>query len=411
MPAAADRRAGTPTLRIPFTRLPGPDDRKANISPRIQLVPKSVTDNVDVVIAGAGLVGLSIAKALAAAGREVMVLEAESSIGTGMSSRNSEVIHAGIYYPAGSLKARLCVEGRALLYDYCQARNIGHNRIGKLIVAATAEEAETLEVIRQGAITNGVEDLIPLSRAQATELEPALQAVAALWSPSTGIVDSHALMLAYQGDAEAAGTIVVFHAPVLGGRIMTRGVALEIGGSEPLRLTCNLFVNCAGLDATKIAARIEGLPAAAIPALHPCKGSYFSLSMRSPFRHLIYPVPEPGGLGTHLTLDLGGQARFGPDVEWADSLDYRVDPARAARFYPAIRRYWPDLPDNALLPAYSGIRAKLSGPGEPAADFRIDGPLQHGIPGIINLFGIESPGLTASLAIARHVLRMADDTA
>ena len=370
-----------------------------------------MTDHVDVVIAGAGLVGLSIAKALAEAGREVMVLEAESSIGTGMSSRNSEVIHAGIYYPAGSLKARLCVEGRALLYEYCRARGIGHNRIGKLIVAATADEVETLEVIRQGAATNGVEDLIPLTGARTTELEPALRAVAALWSPSTGIIDSHALMLAYQGDAEAAGAMVVCRAPVLRGDIVRSGIALEVGGETALRLSCNLFVNCAGLDATKIAQQIDGFPAAAIPALHRCKGSYFSLGMRSPFRHLIYPVPEPGGLGTHLTLDLGGQARFGPDVEWVDSVDYRVDPARAARFYPAIRRYWPGLPDNALLPAYSGIRAKLSGPGEPAADFRIDGPLQHGIPGIINLFGIESPGLTASLAIARHVLGMTEANA
>jgi len=358
---------------------------------------------VDVIIAGAGVVGLAIAKTLAERGRDVWVLDAATSIGTGASSRNSEVIHAGLYYPKDSLKARLCVEGRRLLYDYCRSRKIDHCAIGKLIVATNDDETATLRSIQEHGAANGVDDLVQLSQAEVRRYEPALRTVGALWSPSSGIIDSHALMFAYQGDAEAAGATIVCRAPIVGGEITETGVALTVGGDTPMHLSCRLFINCAGLGAVDLARKLIGFPASAIPPAYLCKGSYFSLNRRSPFRHLIYPVPEPGGLGVHATLDLGGQTRFGPDVEWTDRIDYGVEQTRAARFYPTIRRYWPDLPDDALQPAYSGIRAKITGPGEPSADFRIDGPEQHGIPGVIHLFGIESPGLTASLAIGAHV--------
>ncbi len=360
-------------------------------------------EHVECVVIGAGVVGLAAARALALSGREVWVLEGAGGIGTGTSSRNSEVVHAGIYYPAGSLKARLCVEGKHMLYDYCTERGVAHSRLGKLIVAAEPAELPILQTIRAKAAANGVDDLQLLSGEDAQRMEPALHAAGALLSPSTGIVDSHALMLAYQGDIENAGGAVVFHAPVLGGAARPGGFVLHIGGDEPMELACEVLVNAVGLHAPDVARRIEGIPPDSIPQAHLCKGSYYSLQGRAPFHRLIYPVPEAAGLGVHLTLDLGGQARFGPDVQWVETEDYDVDIRRADGFYAAIRRYWPALPDGALAPGYAGIRPKISGPRDPAADFLVSGPAQHGIGGLVNLFGIESPGLTASMALGGHV--------
>lgn len=362
-----------------------------------------MTSFVDSVVIGAGVVGLAVARALAISGHDVLVLEKEASIGQGASSRNSEVIHAGIYYPAGSLKARLCVAGRVALYDYCTRQGVPFRKTGKLIVATNLSELAQLEAIGDKAIANGVDDLSFLTIAQAATLEPALNCAGALLSPSTGIVDSHALMLAYQGDAEAFGATIAFNTPVLGAEVTGKGFCLSVGGAEPMVLDTGILVNAAGLDAPALARNIQGLPKDFIPQDYLCKGSYFTLAGKSPFSRLIYPVPEAAGLGVHLTLDLGGQARFGPDVEWVDHIDYRVDPARAQKFYAAIRRYWPDLKDGALQPAYSGIRPKISGPGAGSADFMIEGPLNHGVAGLVNLYGIESPGLTASLAIGDAV--------
>ncbi len=367
-------------------------------------------ERVDCVVIGAGVVGLAVARALAMAGREVLVLESEAAIGTATSARNSEVIHAGIYYPQGSLKARLCVSGRAALYDFCARFGVEHRRCGKLIVATDAAQREDLAQIRQHALANGVNDLRLLDAAQVHALEPDLHAVAALLSPDTGIIDSHGLMLALQGDAEHHGALLALRAPVDGIVCEDDGFVIEVGGDAPMRLHANTLVNSAGHGAPALAARMQGLPAACVPRSWYAKGSYFSLAGRTPFQHLIYPLPEPGGLGTHLTLDLAGRARFGPDVEWVDRLDYTLDPARADRFYAAIRRYWPALPDQALQPAYTGIRPKISGPGQPNADFRIDGPADHGIAGLVNLFGIESPGLTSSLAIGDHVCALLELT-
>ncbi|HTS92781.1 MAG TPA: NAD(P)/FAD-dependent oxidoreductase [Stellaceae bacterium] len=361
---------------------------------------------VDCVVIGAGVVGLAVARALARAGREVLVLEKERWIGSDTSSRNSEVIHAGLYYPKDSLKALLCVEGRHALYDYCAEHGVPHKRIGKLLVACRDEEVKSLESVWVRAGANGVADLRWLSADEARALEPNLSCVKAFLSPSTGIVDSHALMLAYQGDAEAAGAVLALRAPVLSGRVESRGFLLEVGGEEPMRIRTELVVNSAGLYAPTLARKIAGIPEAAIPTAYYCRGVYFSLSGRAPFKRLIYPAPEAAGLGVHLTLDMGGQARFGPDTEWIDGIDYTVDPRRGDKFYAAIRTYWPSLPDGALQPGYAGVRPKISAPNEPAADFRIDGPERHGVPGLINLFGIESPGLTASLAIAERVLRL-----
>ena len=359
--------------------------------------------SVDCVVAGAGVVGLAIARALALKGREVLVLEATGLVGSETSARNSEVIHAGIYYAPGTLKARLCVEGRHALYAYCAARGVPHRRCGKLIVAASPAETDRLAAIDAHARACGVDDLAPLTGAQARALEPALNAEAALLSPSTGIIDSHALMLAYRGDLEDAGGMIAFNAPILSGEVTADGFALDVGGAEPMRLSCTHFINAAGHGAVPLARALSGVPAEAVPGAWFCKGSYFTLSGRAPFSRLVYPVPEQAGLGVHLTLDLGGQARFGPDTEWVDGLDYTVDPARGEKFYAAIRRYWPALPDGALNPAYAGIRPKIVPAGAPAADFRIDGPAEHGVPGLVQLFGIESPGLTASLAIADRV--------
>lgn len=363
--------------------------------------------NVDIqsVVIGAGVVGLAVARALTMSGRDVLVVEAGEGIGTGISSRNSEVIHAGIYYPGGSLKAQLCVEGKQRLYTYCDGHAVDYRRVGKLIVATDEQQRSALTRLLEQGRLNGVDDLQWLDGAQARELEPALSCIAALWSPSTGIVDSHGLMLALQGDAQTFGATLALRTPLLSARCTEQGFELHMGGNQPMTLGCRELINCAGLSAPEVASSIVGLPAQFIPRAHLCKGSYFSFSGRAPFRHLVYPAPESAGLGVHMTLDLGGQARFGPDVEWVDEVDYRVAPHRADGFYQAIRRYWPGLPDHSLQPAYSGIRPKISGPNDPAADFRISGPTEHGVPGLVNLFGIESPGLTSCLALAGHVLK------
>ncbi|HYN13305.1 MAG TPA: NAD(P)/FAD-dependent oxidoreductase [Burkholderiales bacterium] len=360
-------------------------------------------EKLDAVVIGAGVVGLAVARALAMAGREVVILEAEDAIGTHTSSRNSEVIHAGIYYPKGSLKARSCVAGKALLYEYCAAHGVPHRRCGKLIVAADEKQLGELEEIEKKAHANGVTDVVPLSRSQALAMEPELHCVGALHSPSTGIIDSHALMLAYLGDAEDHGAMLALKSPLKAAAVRAGGFELEVGGSEPV--FTSVLVNSAGLRAPTTAKKIQGYPENLAPRELYAKGNYYSLARRSPFTRLIYPVPEPGGLGVHVTLDLAGQARFGPDVEWIERIAYDVDPRRAERFYAAIRRYWPGLPDGALLPGYAGIRPKTAGPGEPAPDFAIQGPSAHGLGGLVNLFGIESPGLTSSLALADLVVK------
>jgi L-2-hydroxyglutarate oxidase LhgO len=365
-------------------------------------------EKVDCVVIGAGVIGLAIARRLAQAGREVIVLEAAEGIGTVTSSRNSEVIHAGIYYRAGSLMAQMCVSGKQALYRYCNDHGIPHRNCGKLIVATTPEETQKLQSIRAHAEANGVGDLQELTGDAARALEPALNCDAALLSPSTGIIDSHSYMLALRGDAEEAGAAYAFHTPLLHARTAAGRIELETGGDTPMTLACNLLINAAGLNAPAVARSIDGMPVALIPSPYLAKGNYFSCSARAPFSRLIYPVPEPGGLGVHLTLDMAGQARFGPDVEWIESIDYTVDPARAEGFYPAIRRYWPTLPDGALMPSYSGIRPKIVPPAVATQDFLIQGPKDHGVEGLINLFGIESPGLTSSLAIADHVGALAE---
>jgi L-2-hydroxyglutarate oxidase LhgO len=364
-------------------------------------------DRVECVVIGAGVIGLAVARRLAQAGREVIVLEAAEGIGTVTSSRNSEVIHAGIYYRAGSFMARMCVAGKRALYDYCADHGIPHRNCGKLIVATTSKETEKLQSIRAHAEANGVCDMQTLSGEAARALEPALNCDAALLSPSTGIIDSHAYMLSLRGDAEAAGAAFAFRTPLLRARAAAGKIELDAGGEAPMALECRLLINAAGLDAPATARGIEGMPRELIPQAYLAKGNYFSCSARAPFSRLIYPVPEPGGLGVHLTLDMAGQARFGPDVEWVDHIDYAVDPARAERFYPAIRKYWPTLPDGALMPSYSGIRPKIVPPAIASQDFVIQGPRDHGVDGLINLFGIESPGLTSSLAIANHVGELA----
>ena len=365
-------------------------------------------DELDCAVIGGGVVGLAAARALALAGREVLVLESEGAIGTGTSSRNSEVIHAGIYYPQGSLKAKLCVEGRNALYAYAAERGVPHQRCGKLIVATSAEQVGQLEAIRVKAVANGVDDLVQITAQQAREMEPQLHCTAALHSPSTGIVDSHALMLSLLGDLENAGGMLALKSPIIRAECGNGGIVLIAEDGTALR--CRSVVNAAGLGAPSLARRFEGLPASAIPTEYFAKGNYFTLSGRAPFSRLIYPVPEPGGLGVHLTIDLGGQAKFGPDVQWVESADdLVVNPARGDGFYAEVRKYWPALPDGGLIPGYAGMRPKISGPGEPAADFRIDGPALHGVPGLVNLFGIESPGLTSSLAIGAHVARLLAD--
>ncbi len=361
-------------------------------------------DSVHTIVVGAGVVGLAIARELAISGREVVVLEQADHFGTQTSSRNSEVIHAGIYYEPGSLKARLCVEGKRLLYPFCESHGVAHRRCGKLIVAADETQLDGLRKIERRAQAAGVADLQWLSAAQAVALEPALACKHALLSPSTGIIDSHGLMLALLGEAEDHGAMLARLSRMIRAEAGAGGFTVEIdAGGDSIRLGCRELINSAGLAAPAIAASIGGLPADQVPRAYLAKGSYFSLSARCPFSHLIYPIPNEAGLGVHLTLDLAGQGRFGPDVEWVDREDYDVDPRRADGFYEEIRRYWPGLPDGTLHPAYSGIRPKIVGPGAPAADFVIAGAETHGVAGLVNLFGIESPGLTASLAIAARV--------
>jgi len=348
------------------------------------------------------VVGLAVARALAQSGREVVILEAEDAIGTHTSSRNSEVIHAGIYYPKGSLKARTCVAGKELLYEYCVAHGVPHRRSGKLIVVTSQEQVGELESIQKKAHANGVTDVVWMTREQVQALEPEISCVAGLYSPSTGIIDSHALMLAYLGDAEERGAMLALKTHLLGAQVCADGFVVH---SDQMDVACNVLVNSAGLRAPSVAHGIEGFPKKFIPKEFYAKGNYYSLSRKAPFSRLVYPVPEPGGLGVHVTLDLAGQARFGPDVEWVERIDYQVDPKRSERFYAAIRKYWPGLPDGALAPGYAGIRPKTAGPKEPAPDFEVQGPSVHGVPGLVHLFGIESPGLTASLALAGIVLR------
>jgi L-2-hydroxyglutarate oxidase LhgO len=370
-------------------------------------VSDTAITGAEVGVIGAGVVGLAIARRLARAGREVFLIEKERFTGAHTSSRNSEVIHAGIHYPAGSLKARLCVAGRDALYAYCAERNVPHSRLGKLVVATCEEEVPGLVHTADAAAANGVE-LQCMDATEVHALEPEVSAVRGLWSPLTGIVDSHAFMAALREDAERAGATVVLGTPVLSGRVVEGGVELSLGGDEPARVRFELVINCAGLWAPEVARRMEGFPRTRVPPQRFAKAHYFVLSGRAPFRHLVYPVPVPGGLGTHLTLDLAGKARFGPDVEWVDSVDYRFDEGREAGFYRSVRRYWPGLPDGALQPGYTGIRPKVSGPGEPAADFLIHGPEVHGVERLVQLYGIESPGLTAALAIAEYVATLTE---
>jgi len=360
--------------------------------------------DIDAIVIGAGVVGLAVARGLARSGRSVIVLDGAEGIGTETSSRNSEVIHAGIYYPTGSLKAKLCVKGRRALYQFCDSHKVPYRRCGKLIVATDAAESAAIEKLKATGDANDVEELKLITGDEARAMEPALYATAALLSPVTGILDSHSFMLALQGDAEAHEAAFAFHTPFLRADVSGNIIRVETGGAEPMTLTTGLLVNAAGLHASKTAEAMSGLPSDHVPQTRYARGNYFTLQGRAPFSHLIYPAPHTHGLGVHLTIDLAGQARFGPDVEWIDDISYDVNPKRAEGFSEAIRRYWPALPDDALAPGYSGIRPKISGPNDPAPDFRIDGPATHGIPGLVNLFGIESPGLTASLAIADAVL-------
>lgn len=362
-----------------------------------------MSEQVDCVVIGAGVVGLAVARALALQGREVIVLEAEDSIGNHTSSRNSEVIHAGIYYPKGSLKARLCVNGKAQLYPYLRERGIPFDNCGKVLVAGTEAEIPIVLGYIDKANANGVHDLRRITLDELRDLEPAVTAVAAVYSPSTGIIDSHAYMLALQGDLESGGGAVVFLSPVLGGEVTREGILLRVGGNEPMELLCRTVVNSAGLLAPQLARSIGGIAAGTIPPQYFAKGHYYTLSGRSPFRRLVYPMAGHGFLGVHVTIDLGGQARFGPDIEWIDRVDYSFNNAREPLFYEAIRQYYPALKDGSLQPGYTGIRPKISGPKEPAADFLIQGQREHGVAGLVNLYGIESPGLTASLAIAEEV--------
>ena len=366
-------------------------------------------DRINCVVTGAGVVGLAIARELSLRGLETLVIERASAIGTETSARNSEVIHAGIYYPPGSLKAELCVRGKNMLYRFAAERGISHRNCGKIIVATSQEQEAILHTIANRASACGVDDLSFLSAGEARALEPALTCVAALHSPSTGIIDSHGYMLALRGDIEKTGSGIALNTRLASVRVERDGFLVEtIDGQsgEAFPLLARHVINSAGLWATELAASVEGLDRRFVPEIRYAKGNYFSVSGRAPFSRLIYPVPEPGGLGVHLTLDLAGTMRFGPDVEWIDRIDYMVDPRRADHFYHEIRKYWPALRDGSLEPAYSGIRPKLYRDGQAMADFAIEGPEIHGVPGLVNLFGIESPGLTSSLAIAENVADM-----
>ncbi|MEQ9109360.1 MAG: NAD(P)/FAD-dependent oxidoreductase [Rhodospirillaceae bacterium] len=365
-----------------------------------------MSESADCIVIGAGVIGLAVARAMAMAGRDVIVIETADAIGTATSSRNSEVIHAGVYYPEGSLKARLCVRGREMMYAYCASHGVIAQKTTKLIFAADGSELEGLKSLQAHAGRNGV-PLDWLSANDAARLEPNLKCAAALLSPETGIVDSHSFMLALQGDAEAHGALIAYNSHVIGGRIIAdsdrHAIEIETGGADGMKLIGRDVINCAGLGAQQISYRMYGLDQTNIPALHYAKGSYFYLTGKAPFSRLIYPLPGTASLGLHYTLDLSGQGRFGPDIEWTDTLSYDVNPARADAFYEAVRRYWPDLPDGSLRPGYSGIRPKLQAKGEASRDFVIQTPQDTGAIGYTALYGIESPGLTSSLAIAEYV--------
>ena len=369
-------------------------------------------DRVDCVVIGAGVIGLAVAREMALQGRETILLERESAFGTISSARNSEVIHAGIYYPKDSLKARLCVEGNRMLYEYCRTHHVATQPYGKLIVASDDSQLDDLQAILYKAQQNNVPEIKMLTGEQAKSMEPELQCSAALLSASTGIVDSHGFMLSLLGGFEDAGGMIAYQSPLISakpiGSKAQDGFELEIGGSDAMKIQTKLLINCAGMSAPAIAKKIEGLAQEQIPKAYFAKGNYFSLSGKSPFKHLIYPIPEPGGLGVHLTLDMGGQAKFGPDVEWLEiddenQIDYTVNPKRGESFYAAVRKYWPGLKDNALQPDYSGVRAKIVPPNVPAGDFCFNTPKDHGLEGLFNLYGFESPGLTSSLAIANYL--------
>jgi L-2-hydroxyglutarate oxidase LhgO len=362
-----------------------------------------MAEQVECAVIGAGVVGLAIARKVAAAGREVVILEAENAFGTHTSSRNSEVIHAGIYYATGSLKARLCVAGRQALYRYCAEHDVGHRRIGKLIVATDESQIAGLVEYQSQAKVNGVTDLRRLNLQELRELEPRVACVAGVLSPSTGIIDSHGLMLAYLGDAQQHGAALALASPVGSGRVEAGGIVLEVGGAEPMTIRCRSVINAAGLEAQAVARSIAGMPERTIPPTYYAIGHYYTLAGAAPFKRLIYPVARQDWLGVHVTIDLGGQVKFGPDFGWIDRVDYRFNESRESAFYTAIRRYFPELKEGMLQPGYTGIRPKLAGPGAAAQDFAIHGPRDHGVPGLVNLYGIESPGLTASLAIADYV--------
>jgi L-2-hydroxyglutarate oxidase LhgO len=366
-----------------------------------------MTERLDCIVIGAGVVGLAIARALAISGREVMVLEAARAIGTGTSSRNSEVIHAGIYYPTGSFKARMCVAGRKRLYEYAEKNGVEHRRLGKLIVATSAAEVPALKKYEQQALANGVDDLRWPELDEIRTLEPSVRCVAGIFSPSSGIVDSHGLMQSYRADLEASAGMIAFGAAVVGGALGEDAVELEVDGETRMSISARTVVNSAGLEAQAVSTRLAGVPAESIPARFLAKGHYFSMTGRTPFRHLVYPVANSAGLGTHVTLDLGGKAKFGPDVQWLDVVDYSFDETRKQDFLDAIRLYYPEMDESRLQPAYTGIRPKISNAGQPAADFCIRGPAAHSGRPYVALYGIESPGLTSSMAIAEHVVGLA----
>lgn len=365
-------------------------------------------EHVNSIVIGAGVIGLAVARELALKGLSPVIIEKSAGIGSGISSRNSEVIHAGIYYEKDSLKARLCIRGKRLLYAYCAERGIEHRRCGKLIVAGLHQDQRSLNSILERGRANGVDDLRLLSRAEVGAMEPALACAGAIYSPSSGIIDSHGLMTTLLGDAENAGAILALASGFVAAKRDVDRWVCRVGGDDGFEISTTWLINCAGLHAQSVAASLDGFPSEMIPKLHLAKGNYFSLSTRAPFSHLVYPMPQDGGLGVHLTLDLAGQAKFGPDVQWLgaqeiEDIDYRVDDSRKALFEDEIRSYWPGLPSNGVHAAYSGVRPKLSGPGKGAADFRIDGPRDHGVAGIVNAFGIESPGLTSCMAFAEYV--------
>ena len=359
---------------------------------------------MQILVIGAGVIGLAVARHAALNGHDVIVAEAASAVGTGISSRNSEVIHAGMYYPTDSRRARHCTRGNRLLYEYCAEHGVAHRRCGKFIVATSDAEKSRIEAIHAQGIKNGVEGLTLIDGNAARAEEPALSCVAALVSPASGVIDGHGFMLSLRGELEDHGGSIAFETPVEQLTPLLHGWRVRFGGTEPGEIEVAAVVNSAGLRAQEVARRIEGYPRERIPKLVLARGNYFSYSGQPVFSRLIYPTPVDGGLGVHVTLDLAGRMRFGPDVEWIETENYDVDPSRAALFYARIRTYWPDLPDGTLIPDYAGIRPKLTGPGQPAADFMVEGPADHGMPGLVQLFGIESPGLTSSLPLAEEAV-------